>query len=198
MSESIPARTSGKLSKAQLWDYFILIARIWLGIILIQYGYSKLIDGQFGVTKATMDLPLKEVDLFRLSWYLADHEPFKSFVGISQIIVAILLAYNRTVILGAFMAIPIWLNILMWDMTFMGLYTPFSIRIPFYLLLTFLILWHYKDKVLFAIRNFISGTTTRFKYPFWAYLLLPVFGFCLEMVGAIPIAIINLFKQLIK
>lgn len=50
-----------KLSKALLWDYFILIARIWLAIILIKYGYSKLIDGQFGVTDATMQLKLKDV-----------------------------------------------------------------------------------------------------------------------------------------
>ncbi|SDM53305.1 hypothetical protein [Pedobacter antarcticus] len=187
-----------KIAKAQLRDYFILTARIWLALILLQYGYSKLIDGQFGVTKATLDLPLKEVGLFNLSWYLADHEPFKSFIGISQIIAALLLIYNRTVILGALMAIPIWINILMWDMTFMGLYTPFTIRIPFYILLTFLILWHYKDKVLPAIQNFISGTTTRFKYPIWAYLLLPVFGLFLELAGGIPIALVNLIKQLIK
>lgn len=187
-----------KLSKAQLWDYFILIARIWLGYRLLSYGYSKLIDGQFGVSEATMNLPLKKVGLFNLSWYLADHEPFKSFIGISQMISGALIIYNRTVILGAFISIPIWINILMWDMTFMGLYTGFTIRIPFYILLTFLILWHYKDKVLPAIQNFITGTTTRFKYPIWAYLMLPVFGFVLEFIGAIPIGIINLFKQLIK
>lgn len=186
------------ISKAQIWDYFILIARIWLAYMLLQYGYSKLIDGQFGVSKATMDLPLKEIGLFNLSWYMADHEPFKSFIGISQMMAGALLVYNRTVILGAFMAIPIWINILMWDMTFMGLYTGFTVRIPFYLLLTFLILWHYKQKVIPAIQNFITGTTTRFKYPVWAYLLLPVFGLVLEFIGAIPIGIINLFKLLIK
>lgn len=184
-----------KLSKALFWDYFILIARIWLAIILMQYGYSKIIDGQFGVTDATMEVKLKDVGLFNLSWYLADHEPFKSFVGIAQLITAALLIYNRTVILGAFMAIPLWLNILVWDMTFMGLYTPFTIRLPFYLLLTFLILWHHKDKVIPALENFIKGTTTRFRYPWWAYLLLPVFGAVLELIGAIPIGIIQMIRQ---
>jgi hypothetical protein len=186
------------ISKAQLWDYFILIARIWLAYRLLSYGYSKLIDGQFGVSEATLNLPLKEVGLFNLSWYLADHEPFKSFIGVSQMIAGALLIYNRTVILGAFISIPIWINILMWDMTFMGLYTGFTVRIPFYLLLTFLILWHYKDKILPAIQNFINGTTTRFKYPFWAYLLLPIFGLFLELIGGIPIALVSLLKQLIK
>jgi uncharacterized membrane protein YphA (DoxX/SURF4 family) len=101
------------ISKAELWDYFILIARIWLACMLLSYGYSKLTDGQFGVSKAIMDLPLKEVSLFDLSWYLADHEPFKSFIGISQMITAALLIYNRTLILGAFISIPVWINILM-------------------------------------------------------------------------------------
>ena len=186
------------LSKAQLWDYFILVARMLLGYILFNYGYAKITDGQFGVNEATMNLRLKDVSLFQVSWYMAGHEPFKSFIGISQITVGALLIYNRTVILGAFMAIPIWINILMWDMTFMGLYTPFTIRLPFYLLLTFLILWHYKEKILPAIRNFINGTTTRFKYPGWAYLLLPVFVALLELVGAIPSALVYVFKLLIK
>lgn len=184
-----------KLSKQILWDYFILVARVWLAWILIHYGWSKLKGEQFGVTEATMNLPLKDVDLFRLSWFLADHEPFKSFIGISQIGTAILLLYNRTVILGAFMVIPVWVNILMWDITFMGLYTPFTIRLPFYLLLTFLILWHYKHKVLPALQHFVTRTTTKYSYPIWAYLLLPLFGFLIEFIGATPMAIINLLKH---
>ena len=186
------------ITKEQLWDYLILVSRVWLAYILIYYGWGKLTGGQFGVTEATLNLPLKNVDLFRLSWYLADHEPFKSFVGMSQIITAVLLLYNRTVIIGAFMSIPIWLNILMWDMSFMGLYTPFSIRMPYYLLLTVLILWHYKDKVLAALRTITKGISTKFKYPIWAYLLLPLFGFLIEFIGTIPNALITLFQKFYK
>jgi len=187
-----------KLPKEQLWDYFILVMRIWLAYLLISYGWGKLNGGQFGVNEATLNQPIKNVDLFRLSWYLADHQPFKSFIGISQIVTAILLIYNRTVIIGAFMAIPIWANILMWDMTFMGMYTPFTIRILFYLLLTLLIIWHYKEKVILALRNLIKGTTTKFNYPIWAYLLLPLFGICLELIVAIPNAIIIVLQHVHK
>lgn len=183
-----------KLSKEKFWDFFILVARVLLAATLIRYGWSKLTDGQFGVSDETLKLPLAKIDLFRLSWYLADHEPFKSFVGVSQMLIAILLFYNRTVILGALMSIPIWLNILMWDMTFMGLYTPLTVRIPFYLLLTFLILWHYRDRVMNAIRLCLNGTFIKFKYPVWAYLLIPLLAICLELLGAIPIIIINLLK----
>ena len=187
-----------RIPRALLLDYFILVTRVWLALILLNYGYSKLTGGQFGVTAATLDLPLRKVSLFNLSWYLADHEPFKSFIGISQIIVGLLLLYNRTRLLGAFIAIPIWINILIWDLTFMGLYTPFTIRISFYLILTLLILWYNKDKVLPAIQNLISGATIKFKYPIWAYLLLPLFGLLLELIGGMPSAFVYLIKQIIK
>ena len=184
-----------KINKERSWDYFILVSRVWLAYILIDYGWGKLSGEQFGVTEATLNLPLKNVDLFRLSWYLAAHEPFKSFIGISQIITALLILYNRTVIIGAFMSIPIWLNILMWDMTFIGLYTPFTLRIPYYLVLTVLILWHYKDRLLTALGTITKGTSTKFKYPIWAYLLLPLVSFLLEFIGMIPSAIIDLLKK---
>ena len=112
---------------------------------------------------------------------------------------AALLLYNRTVILGAFIAIPIWANILVWDMTFMGLLTPFIVRISFYLLLTFLILWYYKDKVLPALKILIFGTTTTFNYPVWVYIILPIVGFFgLEAIDGVLIVIFNLTKQALK
>jgi len=187
-----------ELTKSQIWDYFILIARVLLALTLIRYGWSKLIDAQFWVTEETMKMPLKDIDLFRVSWYLADHEPLKSFLGISQIFTAMLILYNRTVIIGALISIPIWINILMWDMTFMGLYTPFTVRLPFYLLLTCLILWHYRGKILPALQSCIKGTSTKFEYPIWTYLMLPLLAICLELVGALPSATIYLIKQFFK
>lgn len=188
-----------ELNRAKLWDYFILVARVWLAWTLLRYGWGKLTEGgQFGVSEATMDLPLKKIDLFRLSWYLADHEPFKSFIGISQIITAGLLVYNRTVIIGAFMSIPIWLNILIWDMTFMGLYTGFTIRIPYYLILTFLIIWHDKEKVFSAFQTLLKGASFQYKFPLWAYLLIIPLGFIVELIVSIPIAVIHYIRQILK
>lgn len=187
-----------KIKRAKFWDYFILVVRIWLAWTLIKYGYSKLIGGQLNVTEATLELPVKEVDLFRLSFYLMGHEPFNSFVGISQILIGILLVFNRTHILGAFMSIPIWLNILIFDMTFMGLYTGFTIRIPYYLFLTCMIIWHQKDKVLPALKSLITGISTKFKFPIWTYLLIIPLGFIVELIGGIPIVIIYYIKELFQ
>ena len=102
-------------------------------------------------------------------------------------------------ILGAFIAIPIWANILVWDMTFMGLLTPFVVRISFYLVLTFLILWHYRGKVLPALKILASGTKPGFNYPVWMYIILPVIGFFgLEAIDGALIVVFNLTKQALK
>ncbi|QHV94893.1 DoxX family membrane protein [Spirosoma endbachense] len=179
------------LLKDQYWPYFLLSARVLLAWTLFHYGWAKLTGSQFGVDEKTMNLPLKEVGLFRLSWYLADHQPFKAFIGISQIGVSLLLVFNRTAIIGAFASIPIWLNILMWDITFMeGMTTAFTFRLSFYLLLTGLILYQSGNKVLPALQS-LTENKSSIAYPYWVYLTLPVAAICLEVLGAIPNAILS-------
>ena len=182
-----------KFSKFQYWDYFLLSARVLLAWTLYRYGWAKLTDGQFGVDDKTMNTALKDIDLFRLSWYLADHQPFKAFIGISQIICALLLTVNRTVIIGAFVSIPIWLNILMWDLTFMGgMAVAFTFRLSYYVILTVLIIYQSKSKVIPAILR-VTENGSNIKFPKWAYLLLPVTAIGIEIIGALPNAILNYF-----
>ncbi len=178
------------LTRDQYIPYLLLAARVLLAYTLFSYGWAKLTGNQFGVDDKTMNLPLKDVDLFRLSWYLADHQPFKAFIGLSQTGVALLLIFNRTHIIGAFASIPVWLNILMWDMTFMdGMTSAFVFRLSFYLLLTGLILYQSRDKVLPALRH-ISGKKPVEVFPYWVYLTLPIAAICLELLGAIPNAVL--------
>ena len=182
-----------KFSKFQYWDYFLLSARVLLAWTLYRYGWAKLTDGQFGVDDKTMNTALKDIDLFRLSWYLADHQPFKAFIGISQIICALLLTVNRTVIIGAFVSIPIWLNILMWDLTFMGgMAVAFTFRLSYYVILTVLIIYQSKSKVIPAILR-VTENDSNNKFPKWVYLLLPVTAIGIEIIGALPNAILNYF-----
>ena len=101
-----------KISKAQVWDYFILAARLLLAWTFLQYGFSKLTGEQFGLDEQMMATPIQKLSPFDVSWYLFAFEPFNSFVGVSQIICAILLLVNRTTILGAFLFLPIITTIL--------------------------------------------------------------------------------------
>lgn len=167
--------------KRKYWDYFILCARVLLALTFISYGWAKLSGNQFGVSPAEMNMTIKEIGLFKLSWYLFDQQPFKCFIGISQIIAGLLLLYNRTLILGALMLIPIVANILVMDITYIKM-PSFYWRLSYYLLLDFLILWHYKDKMFAAVKSIIVGMNTKYKFSWKAYALIPVTVILLEFL----------------
>jgi len=174
-----------KVNKQKLWDYFILCARFLIAWTLLGYGWSKLSEGQFGISAEDMSKPVHDLGLFKLSWYLFDQEPFKSFVGISQIMAGLLLLYNRTLILGALLSIPILINILIIDITYIKM-PGFYWRLSFYLILDILILWHYKEQMFDALKSITAGLTTKFKYSVWAYLALPIMAIILEIIGFLP------------
>lgn len=134
------------MKKHLQFDLVILAMRLLLAFTLWNYGYSKLTGGQFGITETELNTPIKDLSLFRISWYLFKYEPFNSFIGISQIITAILLVYKRTYLLGTLIAIPIFLNILMVDLTIMPLSfkIAFFFRLTFYLIFIGIILWYQK------------------------------------------------------
>lgn len=188
-----------KIPKEKYWDYFILAVRFLIGSIFISYGYFKLFGKQFGITETELLTPIKDLSLFKVSWYLFDHQPFKAFIGVSQIICGLLLVINRTALLGAFMFLPIVTTILIIDISFMppALIEGFTWRLSFYILLDFLILWHYKDKMKTIWNAVWNNVTTRFKFPIWAYLILPIMAIILEIMGFLPKIIISLiFKPI--
>ncbi len=48
-------------TKAWLWDYFILAARLLLAYTFISCGHSKLTGGQFGLTATPAALPVGQL-----------------------------------------------------------------------------------------------------------------------------------------
>jgi uncharacterized membrane protein YphA (DoxX/SURF4 family) len=185
------------LSGDKIRAYFILIARVLLAWTFIRYGYGKLSEGQFGISEAEMATPLKDLSLFKLSWYLFDHEPFNSFTGISQIICGTLLLINRTTLIGAFLFLPMVTTILIIDLSFMppALAGAFAWRLSFYMVLDLLILWHYKDRMRVIWNALWERVSTSYKFPIWTYMLVPVFAIGLEIAGFIPKIVIQFIVQ---
>ncbi len=132
-----------------------------------------MIGNQFGLSPEELNTPIRNLNLFKISWYLFDHEPFKTFVGISQIVTGLLLLYNRTLLIGALISIPILLNILIIDISFIKM-PGFYWRLSYYFVLIIGIIWHYRDIMTSATRKISEGLTTKFKYPLWAYFILPI------------------------
>jgi len=181
-------KTSIRITNTRQWDYFILVSRFLLAWTFLRYGYSKLTGGQFGLKPEELITPLQDLNLFRISWYLFDHQPFKAFIGVSQIICGVLLLINRTVIIGAFIFLPIVITILIIDISFMPPYLleGFIWRLPIYIFLDLLILYHYKEKMLILWKTIINGVSIKFKFPIWAYLILPIMAIVLELIIFIP------------
>ncbi|MEG1591304.1 hypothetical protein [Chryseobacterium sp.] len=175
------------IPKKRYWDYFILTARFLLAFTFINYGYSKLVDGQFGVSSNDLLVPLKDLPLFKVMWFLFDHEPLKSTVGILQIIAGILLLFESTVILGVVFFITIAANIVLMDISFMneGMGQAFTRRFTYYFILCFLILWNDKDRIKLIWNAMIKKFSIKRKFPIFLYLLLPLFAIILEIFPAI-------------
>jgi uncharacterized membrane protein YphA (DoxX/SURF4 family) len=178
-------------SKACLWDYFILTARVLLASIFLVYGVGKLVGLQFGVTPQILAQPLGQVSVAHLAWYCFDHQPFCAFVGISQIVASLSLLWNRTALLGALLLLPIAVTIWVIDLTFLNHITAFRYMLPFYLGLLFLILAHYRDRMVVVARALALGVTTRFAYPWWAYGLLPLLAGVLSLGWMLPLYAVN-------
>lgn len=170
-----------------------------MAFILLAYSVAKLTGHQFYTNPELLLTTVKEANLFQLSWFLANHEPFKMFIAISQISAALLLIFNRTAIIGAFLVIPIWINILIWDVSFMDqlMAIQFGFRIGYYLILTGLILWFYKDKIITAFRIFTEKTDRRLSKSVLLYVSLPLAGYALEFViGKLVQIILTIFYRL--
>ncbi len=185
------------ISKEKTWDYFILTARFLLAVTFLSYGYSKLSNGQFGISETELQTPVKDLSLFKLSWYLFDHQPFKFFIGISQIICGILLMINQTVLLGAFLFLPIVSTILIIDLTYVpsSMATAFAWRLGFYIVLDILILMHYPSRIKTTWAALTHNVSTRYKIPIWGYLILPLSVIALEIMGVIPKLIFGLITN---
>ena len=76
---------------------------------MAEYGFSKLTGDQFGHRSVEiLNMPLKDVDKFHLAWHLFSlDKTFDIFVGLSQIMGAVLIAINRTALVGALILLPI-------------------------------------------------------------------------------------------
>jgi hypothetical protein len=153
---------------------------------MLSYGISKLTLSQFGVHDTTiLEQPIKDIDSFYVTWHLFGRSPFFNIAtGLLEIIGGVLLIFNRTVLIGALLVLTILGQILIIDIAFTTvIHGPMlSLRIGGMILADLLILYYYKDKIIEAGQTLTKGISTRFKYKWWVYLLLPLTGFLMDFV----------------
>lgn len=175
-------------------QYLFFAIRVLLGVVSISYGTGKMLDEQFGLNPEELNTPIKDLSLFKVSWYLfGQEELYKYAVGFFQTIGGVLLLFKRTELLGAILLFPIFVVILIIDISFVKM-PGFYIRIPYYLCLLLIIMSQYWDIIRVFFEQYFRLPIAEAKFPFWAYLLLPVICLVLEFL---PASIITFFQIII-
>lgn len=177
------------MKKEKTIDFGILALRWYLVFYMINYGWGKLTLNQFGVHDTSiLEQPIKDIDSFYVAWHLFERSKFFNIAtGILEIIGGILLIFNRTALIGALFVLSILSQILIIDIAFttgvQGYALP--IRICGMILADFLILYYYKEKIIIAWKSLTNDISTKFKYKWWIFLILPIVGFLMDFIIAI-------------
>ena len=153
----------------QLNKYLELVARWYVFFFLNVYATGKIMGGQFyrkgELPPEVAASTLGNVDSFDLAWTFMGHSYwYILFIGISQLIGAWCLLWNRTKLIGVAILIPIMVNIIVFDIIFLDAYGALaSASIYFFLLLA--ILYVNRDKVVKAFQALTPPGETA-KTPF--------------------------------
>jgi len=136
---------------------FELVLRQCVFIILNIYAISKLLGGQFYMNgklpEQIANTTLGEASGFSLAWTFMGHSYFYIlFVGITQLIGAWFLLWNKTKLIGVAILIPIMINIIVFDILFLDVYPALANAIIVFAMLL-LILFVNKKRIIDVIKK---------------------------------------------
>ncbi len=137
--------------------YLELAARWHVFIMLNIYGWGKIFGGQFyrkgNLPPEVASQTLENIGSFDLAWTFMGHSyTYILFIGISQIIGAWCLLFERTKIIGIAILLPILTNIIVFDAIFFDTYGALASALNYFLLLL-LTLYFNKEKIIKAFNT---------------------------------------------
>jgi uncharacterized membrane protein YphA (DoxX/SURF4 family) len=107
-SEAQPLRPRS----SRLLTILIVIARYVLGLDILIYGISKLLNFQFQVSPWTYAHPLAQTSGSMLAWAFLGYQPwFQFLMGVFEVVPGLLLLTRRTWRLGALLLFPVLFNV---------------------------------------------------------------------------------------
>ncbi|MES2799041.1 MAG: hypothetical protein V4638_03430 [Bacteroidota bacterium] len=115
-----------------------LAAAYYLSLILLKYGFDKLFKAQFPLPEPNLLFtPLGKLDKDILFWStMGSSRSYCIFMGLAEIIPAILLLYRRTRGIGALLSVMVLINVLAVNFSFdisVKLYSAFLLSLALYL-----------------------------------------------------------------
>jgi hypothetical protein len=97
----------------KLWYWFVIVLRYYLGIVLLTYGFIKIIQTQFPAPSLeTLLQPYGESTSMTLLWtFMGYSKAYNVFVGLAEAGAGMLLLFKRTRLMGALMSIAVMSNV---------------------------------------------------------------------------------------
>jgi len=138
---------------------FEIVCRWYVFIFLNFYGIGKIMGGQFyrknQLPEEVANTTIAQASAYELAWSFMGYSFFYIlFIGVSQIIGAWMLLWNRTKLLGVMILFPIMVNIIVFDIIFLDVKDALVNAIIYFLMLIY-ILYFNKAKIM---ESFITLT----------------------------------------
>ncbi|MEM9934861.1 MAG: hypothetical protein AAF824_14640 [Bacteroidota bacterium] len=168
--------------------------RLYVFFFLSFYGLAKLIGGQFytsdSIPEEVANMTLGQAPNFELAWvFMGRSFGYMLFIGLSEMIGAILLLFNRTKLIGAFILISILLNVIVFDIFFLDKYGALGSAIIYFIMLM-VILYLNRDQILTAFRSLIQPANSQSSVKEKA-LIFGVAIVCMAVIFGIDQLIVN-------
>lgn len=170
--------------------------RFYLAIVFIVYAKNKLLHDQFTFDPNLLLMPVKEVSLLNLQWYIYSFEPFNSFIGISQIVTALLLLFRKTAFYGALLFLVIISNILIIDLSVMVGWVKLKMvgKVVFLLGLDVYLLYSFREEIK-RILNLIQLVKFNRKFSIRYIIVILGIAVILNCLSIFPKYIYLLFTE---
>lgn len=133
--------------------WLCILVRYSLAGIAFTYGILKVFAMQmYFPNLSQLATPLGDYLPMRFSWmFIGYSEPYQIFSGVAETIVALLLIWRRTALLGALMAVGVFANVAMLNLSYDIPVKIYSINL---LIASIFLVWQEKDRLLaFFIQN---------------------------------------------
>jgi len=148
------------MKRFDLKEILELTCRLYVFFFLFIYGIGKVIGAQFytpDVIPPEIEImPIGLVPDFELAWvFMGRSYGYMLFIGLSEIIGALLLLFNKTKLIGTLILIPIMVNVIVFDIFFLDEYGALAGATLYFLMLLAMLVIH-KEKMIAVSRELIS------------------------------------------
>jgi len=117
------AISAGKTEKAAY--YITGVLRFVTSTVMLGYAFTKLSNGHMYASYAALDTKLNDLSDFDTVWsFYGRYSSLQAFLGIMELIPAIMLLFRRTTFIGAVLLLPVTANVLLLNIYFsIGFFT---------------------------------------------------------------------------